>query len=47
MIGYKGTAKFARSIVDKLAPYPPLMITKVDLLRSKKKKKKTTVKSKR
>ena len=47
MIGYKRTAKFARSIVDKLAPYPPLMITKVDLLRSKKKKKKTTVKSKR
>ena len=38
MIGYKRTAKFARSIVDKLAPYPPLMITKVDLLRSKKEK---------
>ena len=37
MIGYKRTTKFALSIVDKLAPYPPLMITKVDLLRSKRK----------
>ena len=45
MIGYKGTAKFARSIVDKLAPYPPLMITKVDLLRSKKKKNDSKIKA--
>ena len=40
MIGYKKTTKFARSSVDKLAPTLPLMTTKVDLLRSKKKKKK-------
>ena len=38
MIGYKRTTKFASSSVDKLSLYPPLMITKVDLLRSKKKK---------
>ena len=37
MIGFKRTTKFARSSVDKLAPYSPLMITKVDLLRSKRK----------
>ena len=42
MIGSKRTAKFARSSFDKLAPTLPLMITKVDLLRSKKKK---TIKS--
>ena len=39
MIGYKKTTKFARSSVDKLAPTLPLMTTKVDLLRNKKKKK--------
>ena len=44
MIGSKRTTKFARSSVDKLAPTLPPMITKVDLLRSKKKKK--TIKSK-
>ena len=38
MIGYKKSTKFARSSVDKLAPTLPLMTTKVDLLRSKKKK---------
>ena len=37
MIGFKRTTKFARSSVDKLSLYPPLMITKVDLLRSKRK----------
>ena len=45
MIGSKRT-KFARSSVDKLAPTLPLMITKVDLLRSKKKKNQNNCKMK-